>query len=59
MQKPASDTIPVTVLETLSRREEDHCPDTLRVSGICLKSVPEKVVGYFGNKMENWKLDWK
>lgn len=40
------DTIPVTVLETLSRREEEHCPDTLRVSGICLKSVPvRKLLG--------------
>ena len=59
MRKPASDSIPVKVLETLSRREEEHCPDTLRVSGIYLKSVPEKVVEYFGNKLENWKLDWK
>lgn len=30
MQKPASDSIPVKVLETLSRREEEHCPDNVQ-----------------------------
>lgn len=45
MQKPASDSIPVKVLETLSRREEEHCPDTLRVSGIVSKMSQRKLLG--------------
>ena len=45
MRKPASDSIPVKVLETLSRREEEHCPDTLRVSGIVSKMSRRKLLG--------------
>jgi len=44
MRKPASDSISVKVLETLSRREEEHCPDTFRVSGIVSKMSQRKLL---------------